>query len=100
MNNGHFKTQHNRKILGYKHTENLPEGNIVAWHDSQIFSSEKKETFCVSKDLNNFNFATLKRDECTHHQPGLLSFVSGASSGAERGSRPPGSSYILPSEES
>lgn len=28
--------------FGYNYTYDPPDGNIVAWHDSQMFSSEKK----------------------------------------------------------
>lgn len=41
-----------------------------------------------------------KKEKATHHRPGLLSSVSGASSGAERVSRPLVSSYNPPSGES
>lgn len=102
-----FQMQQHIKRLWYNYVENPPEGNIVAWHNSQMFSSERETGTWVQYDysskwlhLHCFCFMNANKLKFTYHQPWLLSSVSGASSGAERGSQPPGSSYILPSEES
>lgn len=39
-----FQMQHDYKTLAYRNINDLPDGKIVAWHDSQIFSSEKKSS--------------------------------------------------------
>lgn len=79
---------------------NSPEGNMAAWHDSQIFSSGHRVNISTDANKSHVSGHVLKKKKNTHHPHGLLSFVFYASFGAETVNQPLESSYNLPSEES
>lgn len=65
----YFQMQYNSKILGYNNKGNPPDGNIVAWHDSQMFSSENKTNTCVSTVSKWLNLRCFCRNAEKMHPP-------------------------------
>lgn len=65
INHGSFKIQQIKMLLS-KHTENSPEGNIVAWQDSQIFSSEKTTSSWYEYSLKQIHSSALWRSRRAH----------------------------------